>query len=34
VTPDITLSRAIADPALLGGPFQASSFWTWRVVAN
>jgi hypothetical protein len=34
VTPDITLSRALADPALLGAPFQAASFWTWKTVAK
>lgn len=32
--PDVTLSRAIGDPSLLGGPFQAPSFWTWRAVAK
>jgi hypothetical protein len=34
VIPDITLTRALADPALLGAPFQAASFWTWRVIAR
>jgi hypothetical protein len=30
----ISLSRAIADVNLLGKPFQAPSFWTWKVVAK
>ena len=34
MTPAITLTKAMADPALLGGPFQAPSFWTWKVVAK
>jgi hypothetical protein len=34
MTPLITLSRALTDPALLGGTFRAPSFWTWRVVAK
>jgi hypothetical protein len=34
MTPDITLSRAISDPSLLGGPFMAPSFWTWKTVAK
>ncbi len=32
--PDITLSAALADPALLGAPFSSSSFWTWKVIAK
>ena len=34
MTPDITLSQAITDPALFGGTFGAPSFWTWRVIAK
>ena len=34
MTPAITLTKAMADPALLGGPFQAASFWTWKTVAK
>jgi hypothetical protein len=34
MTPAITLSRALTDPALFGGTFAAPSFWTWRVVAK
>ena len=34
MTPAITLTKALADPALLGGPFQAPSFWTWKTVAK
>ena len=32
--PLISLSEAINDVTLLGGPFTAASFWTWRVVAK
>jgi len=32
--PDITLSRALSDTSLLGGPFAGSSFWTWKVIAK
>ena len=32
--PAITLTRAMCDPQLLGGPFQAPSFWTWFAVAK
>jgi hypothetical protein len=32
--PTISLSRAMAEPALFGKTFAASSFWTWRVVAK
>jgi hypothetical protein len=32
--PSITLSQALADVDLLGGPFQSPSFWTWKVVAK
>jgi hypothetical protein len=32
--PDITLSHALSDPSLLGGPFMAPSFWTWKTVAK
>jgi hypothetical protein len=34
MTHDITLSRALTDPALFGKTFAAPSFWTWRVVAK
>ena len=34
MTPAITLSRALTDPALFGNTFAAPSFWTWRVVAK
>jgi hypothetical protein len=32
--PAITLSRAMADPALFGRVFGSPSFWTWKVLAN
>jgi hypothetical protein len=31
---DISLTRAMTDPALFGGVFGGSSFWTWKVVAK
>ena len=34
MTPAITLSHALADPALFGGTFASPSFWTWRTVAK
>jgi hypothetical protein len=34
MTPLITLSRALSDPALFGGTFAAPSFWTWRTLAK
>src|SRR5262249_23757491 len=34
MTPAITLSQALSDPALFGKTFAAPSFWTWRVVAK
>jgi hypothetical protein len=34
MVPDITLTRALSDPGLLGAPFQSLSFWTWKVVAK
>jgi hypothetical protein len=34
MTPLVTLSRSLVDPALFGGTFGAPSFWTWRVVAK
>jgi hypothetical protein len=34
VTPTITLSQALTDPALFGGTFGAPSFWTWRTLAK
>ncbi len=34
MTPDISLSRAISDSSLLGGPFISTSFWTWKAVAK
>jgi hypothetical protein len=33
-SPDITLTRALAEPALFGKVFAAPSFWTWRTVAK
>lgn len=30
----ISLAEAMRDPNLLGGPFQAPSFWTWHAVAK
>lgn len=30
----VTLAEAMRDPALLGGPFQAPSFWPWHTVAK
>ena len=32
--PLISLSRAMSDENLLGAPFQAPSFWTWKTVAK
>ena len=32
--PDITLTRALAEPSLFGRTFSAPSFWTWKVVAK
>ncbi|MGA8651933.1 MAG: hypothetical protein WB677_15195 [Xanthobacteraceae bacterium] len=32
--PLISLSRALFDTRLLGGPFQSQSFWTWKTVAK
>jgi hypothetical protein len=32
--PDISLSRAMAEPSLFGKVFAAPSFWTWKVVAK
>jgi len=32
--PLISLSRALSDTRLLGGPFQSQSFWTWKTVAK
>jgi hypothetical protein len=32
--PNITLTRALTDPAWFGDVFAAPSFWTWRVVAK
>jgi hypothetical protein len=34
MTPDISLSQAMVDPALFGNTFAAPSFWTWRTVAK
>jgi hypothetical protein len=34
LTPAITLTNALCDPALFGDVFAAPSFWTWRVVAK
>jgi hypothetical protein len=32
--PDISLTRALAEPSLFGKVFAAPSFWTWKVVAK
>jgi hypothetical protein len=32
--PIITLTQAITDVDLLGGPFVSPSFWTWKVIAK
>ena len=32
--PDITLTRALAEPSLFGRTFSAPSFWTWKTVAK
>jgi hypothetical protein len=34
MTPLITLSRALTDPALFGGTFSAPSFWPWRTLSK
>jgi hypothetical protein len=34
MTPDISLSTAMANPNLFGKVFASPSFWTWRVVAK
>jgi hypothetical protein len=34
MTPLITLSRALSDPALFGKVFASPSFWTWKVLAK
>jgi hypothetical protein len=34
MTPLVSLSRALIDPALFGGTFAAPSFWTWRTLAK
>ncbi len=34
MTPDITLSAALSNVSLLGGPFTSPSFWTWKVIAK
>jgi len=34
LTPDITLSAALSNVSLLGGPFTSPSFWTWKVIAK
>jgi hypothetical protein len=34
MTPLITLSRALTDPALFGRTFSASSFWPWRTLSK
>ena len=33
MTPLISLTRALTDPALFGRTFAAPSFWTWRTLA-
>ena len=32
--PAITLTKALGDPKLLGGPFTSPSFWTWKVLGK
>ena len=34
MTPAITLTEAISDTDLLGGPFTSPTFWTWKTVAK
>ena len=34
MTPDITLSAALANVSLLGGPFTSPSFWTWKTLGK
>jgi hypothetical protein len=34
MSPLITLSRALTDPALFGTTFGAPSFWTWRALSK
>ena len=34
MTPLISLTRALTDPALFGATFRAPSFWTWRTLAK
>ncbi len=34
MTPDITLTEAMANQSLIGGAYRSSSFWTWKVVAK
>src|SRR6266516_5944053 len=34
MTPLITLSRSLTDPALFGRTFSAPSFWPWRTVSK
>jgi hypothetical protein len=34
VEPAITLTEAMSDPHLLGAPFRAQSFWTWKAIAK
>jgi hypothetical protein len=34
MTPDITLSQSLNDPALFGNVFGSPSFWTWRTLAK
>ena len=34
MTPDITLTHALTDPALFGKVFASPSFWTWKVMAK
>ena len=32
--PDITLTKAMNDPALFGNTFSSPSFWTWKVISK
>src|SRR5260370_21086588 len=34
MTPLISLTRALSDPALFGKVFASPSFWTWRTLAK
>jgi hypothetical protein len=34
IKPAVSLTQAMSDVNLLGGPFKADSFWTWKTVAK